>query len=90
MAGCIITARNSPHLLLRMCGDQWMWSNGLTAASLPPCLFAAPTAPAAATPPGLREESKGLLAAQGSQRSDVYGERLTPSAMLPSASGTRI
>ncbi|KXZ48970.1 hypothetical protein GPECTOR_24g260 [Gonium pectorale] len=38
---------------------------------------------------GSKDEGKSLLGPAG-QRSDVYGERLQPSAMLASASGTRI
>ncbi|KAG2494192.1 hypothetical protein HYH03_007550 [Edaphochlamys debaryana] len=98
--------RNCNHFASDLCRqlvgkEAPTWINRLAGiAVMLHCLIPSSWVPPLQTPSGApllleqdlpvpKDEGKSLLSG-GAQRSDLYGDRLQPSAMLPSASGTRI
>ncbi|GLC36061.1 hypothetical protein PLESTB_000533500 [Pleodorina starrii] len=86
-----LVGKEAPSWINRLAGIAVMFHCLFPPSWVPPLQTpsAVPTLGNAAGGSSGRDEGK-LLLAPGGQRSDVYGERLQPSAVLPSASGTRI
>ncbi|GFR48623.1 hypothetical protein Agub_g10537 [Astrephomene gubernaculifera] len=83
-----LVGKEAPSWVNRLAGIAVVLHCLIPTAWVPP-LQTPSAAPILDQPIGRPDEGKSLLMPTG-QRSDVYGERLQPSALLSSSSGTRI
>ncbi|GIL72375.1 hypothetical protein Vretimale_4154 [Volvox reticuliferus] len=84
-----LVGKEAPNWINRLAGIAVMLHCLIPTSWVPPLQTPSAAPVLGGTVVVTRDEDKSLLSPAG-QRSDVYGERLQPAAMLPTASGTRI